>query len=275
MRGLLGRGQITAPQPAQAFGDRSHRHARPNPALMRRHILDEPDDDRRSADHLAKKGQVFLADRVRQDHIELDRRQTGLRSRPYPVQHVLDIAAAGQLTKAVRFDRVQADIDPVHAGLFQLFGIFHQQATVGRKRQVLQNIQRPNPPDQLDQTGAHQRLAAGQPHAGNAQSAQHAQHPQNFRIRQDFLFGQPAHAFRRNAVSAAVVTAVGDRKPQIFDFALVRINSHVCGCSLSFALRVIFSAGVKNSLPRQEGLSLESRINTANTFLGRDCPCLN
>ena len=81
MRGLLGRGQIAATQSAQTFGDRSHCHPRPHPALMRRHIFDKPDDDRRITDHFAKKSQIFLADRVSQDHIELDRRQTGLRSR--------------------------------------------------------------------------------------------------------------------------------------------------------------------------------------------------
>ncbi len=87
----------------------------------------------------------------------------------------------------------------------------------------MHNVDRREHRRQLREFAAHERLAAGQPHVVDAHPGKQRDQPRDLLERQDRGSLQPRQPFRRHAVLAAEVAAIGDRYPQVADQPAVAI----------------------------------------------------
>ena len=81
--------------------------------------------------------------------------------------------------------------------------------------------------DQRGHVAAHERLAAGDAHAVDADGAEDARQPLDLLVRQHLGAREPRQALRGHAVLAAEVAAVGDRDPDGLDATAERVDERL------------------------------------------------
>ena len=163
------------------------------------------------------RGEFAVVDAVQRDHVDLDRKACRL-GRGDPGHHCIERIPPGDEGEPVAVQRIQADIDAANAGSRQIAGAVGQTGAVGRKSQLVQPVADPaaDPAGKLRQAAARQRLAAGQPHFGDAAIDEAVDDQRQLVQRQQFAAGQKAHRLR-HAIAAAQIAAISHRHAQIAD----------------------------------------------------------
>ena len=142
-----------------------------------------------------------------------------------PGQHLVELAPARDRAELVRVERVERDVDALHAAVGELGGVFRQLRAVGGERQLVEPVaEMARERAHQGHDGApHQRLAAGQPQLAHAARDERAAQPVELFEREQVLLRQERHVLR-HAVDAAEIAAVGHRDAQIGDRPLERID---------------------------------------------------
>ena len=142
------------------------------------------------------------------------------------VQHLLQLAPAGHGGEGCRVQRVERDVDAADAGGVEVLRHLRELGAVGGERQLLQ-FAAPSAAaegaDQAQHVLPHQRLAAGQADALDAEADEGAAEAVQLLQAQDLGLGQEGHVLR-HAVDAAEVAAIGDRDAEIGDPSAERID---------------------------------------------------
>ena len=134
----------------------------------------------------AKSSSSLVVLAAHDDHVELDRktgRLGGGNSRLHPAQ----VAAAGDAGKAFRPQGVEADIQPLHPGLFQIPRHLRQEQAVGGQDQLAQAGESGKPAEKSAEPFAHQRFAAGNPDLFDAEADRGPGHQQQLLIAEHLL----------------------------------------------------------------------------------------
>jgi len=111
---------------------------------------------------------LVVIDALHHHHVDLDRGEVGRAGRHQAVEYLLQ-AAAGDVTEPLGTQRIEADIDAIHAGLLQFVRVSGQTRGIGGQRQVFQLRQGGKACRQFGQPLAYQRLATGESHHARAQ----------------------------------------------------------------------------------------------------------
>ena len=135
---------------------------------VERHLLDEPQLVAAVEAPAEQLGRLVVVDAAQQHRVDLHRAEPGRLGRREPGDDVVEAVAAGDLEEGVGPDGVEADVDPVEAGLGERSGgarqaeplVVMDSSTRGRS---------PRAADDVDQATAHQRLAAGEPDLADAE----------------------------------------------------------------------------------------------------------
>src|SRR5262249_54877580 len=126
--------------------------------------------------------------------------------------------------KAVRLQRIDADIDSPQSSLVKRLRLFSQQGAVGRQRNVVESRNRRKAPNEQMEIFSHERFAAGQADFLNPKLEEKPDNALDFFERKDLLAFNPFVLIKRHAVRTAEIAAVGHRNPQIAHGALKRID---------------------------------------------------
>ena len=184
--------------------------------IAHRHDL----DDRHVVAEAAAPGQhvaqLVLVHALQRDGVDLDL-QPGRLGGGDAVQHLLEIAPAGDGGEFRRVQRVQRDVQPAHAGVIQLGCVFAELGAVGGQRQLVQPAALQMPAQAADQAhdiAADQRLAAGQAQLAHPHIDEGTAQPVQLLQRQHVLLRQEGHVLR-HAIDAAQIAAVSDGNPEI------------------------------------------------------------
>ena len=160
---------------------------------------------------------MIFVEATQQNAIHLHRVEAGALRRSNARQHaVISVRHARDARKALGIDRIHADADAIEARIFERLRDLGEEVAVGGERNfrllALESAQLGQIAHEFDDALAQQRLAAGEADFGDAKSDEHARHAQVVVERQ---FGEGGAIGTSAAVHAAIVTAVGDRDPQI------------------------------------------------------------
>ena len=178
----------------------------------------------RPCDHASEIAKLVLVHALERDRVDLDREAGALRGVD-PGQHLVEFAPARDRAELVGIERVERDVDALHAAVRQLARVFRKLRAVGGERQLIEPIAemaRERLHERHD-AAPHQRLAAGEPQLAHAARNERAAQPVEFLQRQQVGLRQERHVFR-HAVDAAEIAAVGHRHAQIGDRPLERID---------------------------------------------------
>ena len=156
-----------------------------------------------------------LAVALQEDGVELDRIEPGGERRLDAAPDLGEVAAAGDCAEALGVEGVDADVDPVDAGRLQRRGEAGELGAVGRQREVLEAGEGLEPPHDVQQVLADQRLAAGQSHPPDAEAHQGADDRLDLIRREEVAVAEGEVGVLRQAIGAAQVAAVGHRDPQV------------------------------------------------------------
>ena len=161
---------------------------------------------------------------LQRDRVDLHREAGGLRGVD-PGQHLVELAPARDRAELVRVERVERDVDALHAAVGELGGVFRQLRAVGGQRQLVEPVAEMarERAHQGHDAAPHQRLAAGEAQLAHAARDERAAQPVEFLEREQVLLRQERHVLR-HAVDAAEIAAVGHRDAQIGDRAPERID---------------------------------------------------
>src|SRR5262249_31932202 len=143
------------------------------------------------------------------DGVDLERIEAGAFGCENALEDLVQAVATCQLPKALRVERVQADVDATKPGVVERLRLIGKEDAIGRQTNVADSFNLAQHAHQSRQLAAHERLAAGQANLVDSQSHGHADEAD------DFLKGKelrPVHErdLLRHAVGAAQVAAVGN-----------------------------------------------------------------
>ena len=208
-----------------------------------------------------------LAVALQEDGVELDRIEPGGERRLDAAPDLGDVAAAGDGAEALGVEGVDADVDPVDAGRAERRGEAGELGAVGRQRQVLEAGEGLQPPHDVEQVLAHQRLAAGQPHPPDAEPHQGADHRLDLLRREEVAVAEGEVGVLRQAVGAAQVAAVGDRDPQVGEPPPEGVDQPGAGRASSSSAGGPASAG-----PRGEAAGFRGWSRMVRGLIQYSCP---
>ena len=203
--------------PAAAVRSRAFAHG---------HVLNEA-DVQRTVDGELREGQIILMQLAHRDRVDLHGVEPGGQRGVDAVEGLLQIPATRDGVELLGIERVQRDVHTRKPCLTQLVGHARQQHAVGGERDVLDAGRVVDVAHQVDHALAHQRLAAGQAHAFDAQVREHANHVRDLLDTQDIGMAHGLHALFRHAVDATVVATVRQRYTQVIDGAAVSVLHEV------------------------------------------------
>src|SRR6185437_6349075 len=121
------------------------------------------------------------------------------------------VVAPGHREKALGAQRIQADGYAMQARALERTSLICQEHAICGKRQICNARIRSKHTDELVEVVAQQRLAAGEPDAGNADFGKDVNGFREFLERQQLLTGKPNVILFRHAIEAAQVATVGHR----------------------------------------------------------------
>ncbi|MCY1352793.1 hypothetical protein D9M69_391110 [compost metagenome] len=148
--------------------------------------------------------------------VELDALEPGAARHGDAVQHLVELVATGEGGEAFALQRIEADVQAGDPGGTQVAGHGGQLRTVGGDRQVVQLAARAEAAEQVEQVLAHQRLAAGDANAFDAEADEGVRHRVEFFEGKDLRPRREDHVLA-HAVRAAEVATIGDRQAQVGD----------------------------------------------------------
>ena len=150
--------------------------------------------------------------------VELGVGKTRLTSGIQAALHVAKRAPPRDGGKTLGPQRVHADVQPVHAGVFELPRHGGQKAAVGRQCQLLQPLDAAQHAAQRHDPRPQQRLSAGEADLFYAAAHRRLRDLGKLLQAEDVAVGLFAHALLAHAVHAAVVAKIRHGQAQIFDF---------------------------------------------------------
>src|SRR5712671_4410987 len=157
------------------------------------------------------------------DHIDLYRRETGVLCGRKPGQDFFENIPAADRRDAIGTKRIQTDVDAPYTGRFQRRCQCMQSGRIGAQRQVVDAWYCRKSCRKIRQVPPHQWLATCK--ADTLQSTRSHNGYQAL----DFVEPQPGGRFLKpakslwNAIGAAQVASVGNRKPQVLNSAPERV----------------------------------------------------
>jgi hypothetical protein len=149
-----------------------------------------------------------------------------------PLQHLAERVATRHREEAVALERVDRDVEPIHAGGHECLRVARQQEAVGRERELADVVDGGQHPGQAREVTAHERLAAGEAHVADAHRRQQRDHALELLEAQHLVALEPRQSLGRHAVLAAEVAAVGDRHAQVADVPAVAVDQGLAGHDL-------------------------------------------
>ena len=139
------------------------------------------------------------------DRVDLDRTEARFRRGVDSLEHLSDsVAEAGHAAEDVVVQRLDADGDPVEAGVRERLRLLRQQGAVRRQGEVLDSRHRGQNADQILDVAPQQGLATGQPQLAHAKLHEQPHQPLDLLERHQLPPRQePVLAVRRHAEGAA------------------------------------------------------------------------
>ena len=181
------------------------------------HGLDQPQREILLDAELHHVLDLVVVDVLHHHHVDLDRMHAGPARGRQPIQHLDQFSAAGDGGEAFGLERIEADVDALHAGLKQGQCVFFQLHGVGAEGQILQARQRMQSRGQVGQMVARQRFAAGEAHAAHAEFGEGAYRALDLVEREPvFRFGK-IPIVRRQAIHATQIATIGDGQTDVFN----------------------------------------------------------
>lgn len=185
------------------------------------HLLDETDVQSPLTGEFDQIQHLIFIAPLEHHRVELDTTETGTARRLYTRQNLFQPPGAGQLSKALWLQGIQADVEPGHASTGQILGHPRQLGAVGRQHQLPR--QAPKAFDQREDITPHQGFTAGEADLAYAQAGECGGHGVKLLKGEDFVARQKFH-FLCHAVDAAEITAIGDRQAKIVDAATETVD---------------------------------------------------
>ena len=140
------------------------------------------------------------------------------------IQHLRQAVAPGALGKARGVERIETEIDAVDPGVEQGGQLVFEIDAVGRERDALHTVDLPERADEVRQSFAYQRLAAGELEFRDAEGDEDAADAQQLLIAQDLRVRQPLDALLGHTVGATKRAAIRDGDAEIVNVSAERIN---------------------------------------------------
>jgi hypothetical protein len=131
---------------------------------LERHSFDKAHAYRAGYDEIDKAENFIGVYSGNQNGIELYWLETGGNGSVYTSDDVFEVANSCNFSEGFRVKRIEADVNAVEAGSFELCGIAGQQSTIRGKCQVVETWNFCHFADKIDDTAAHQRFAAANAH---------------------------------------------------------------------------------------------------------------
>ncbi len=201
------------------FEARDHAVARPAGGAADVHVLDEADLGAPRLRPLDERDELVVVDAADHDRVDLERCEAGPRRGLDAAQHARQLVEAGELLEPVGPQRVEADRDPVEARRAQGGRVLLEQHAVGRHREVVQPRLAGEDLDERGQVVAHERLAARQADAVDAERAEDVGEPADLFELEQVRAGKPHVVLLGHAVVAAQVAAVRHREAEVAERA--------------------------------------------------------
>ena len=244
-------------------GGRQHLVHAPAVGTADIHVFDEAQDVARMAEVARQRQDLVIVGAALDHAIHLDRRQARGGRGGDAVEHVahgvIDVVHA--LESGV-VDAVEADRDPVEAGILECPRLLRQQRAVGGQGDFHGELRQLF--DQVFEVAAQERLAAGDA------DLFHAEVDEDMGDAHDFFEGQQllareigvvvAKDFLRHAIHAAEIAAVGDRDAQVAHAPVATIGE------------IAFRRGGEVVAGRQRGARLAQDGNDGNDAVGHGTP---
>ena len=193
--------------------------------VAERHHLDQGEVHATAMGPVDQRRDFVLVDALERHRIDLDAQAGGFRGRD-AVEHLVELAPAGDRAELVGVERIERDVDPLPPMRGELLRIFRQLRAVGGERELVERAgaemarQRGH---QRHDAFAHQGFTAGQPQLAHAFGDERAAQPVELLEREQVLLGQERHVLG-HAIHAAEIAAVGHRHAQIADPAAERVG---------------------------------------------------
>lgn len=139
------------------------------------------------------------------------------------LKDAVQVTHARDPLEALGVQGVQADIEAVEAGVFEGLGVAVEQKAVGGHGDALDAVDRAQLGDQVGDVGAHQGLAAGDAHAGDALCSEDLDQLGDLVVAQVFFAGDLPDPLGWHAVDAAEIATLRDGDAQVGHLAPVAV----------------------------------------------------
>ena len=174
------------------------------------HVLDEAHLGTDPLAVLHQLDQLIVVGATNDDGIQLDAVEAGRDGGLDPGEDGAVRVDAGQLSKAVGPQRVEADGDAVEPRVPKRSCLLGEEDTVGSERQIADRVLSCQQPHERRHVSPEERLTAGEPQLVDAQTGEDIDQRAHLFKGEDVLAGQPDVVFFRHAVRAAEITPVRD-----------------------------------------------------------------
>jgi hypothetical protein len=187
------------------------------------HVLDEPHLGVGAPAELHEVDQLIVVDAPDDHGVELQTREPGRPDGLDPPEDGGVVIPPRERPEALRTEGVEADRDPVEAGLPERRGLAGEQDTVARHREVLDGGNGREQADQVRQVPTEERLPARQPDLVDAELGEDVHQAPDLLEGEEVPSTEPGVLLLRHAVLAAEVAPVRHRHPE----APERASEHV------------------------------------------------
>ena len=207
-------------QPFERFGARDERVRRQREVGARGHQLDEA----HVPGPLAREGgeirYLVVVGAPHQDDVQLDRLEPGVLCSREAGHHACGgPRPPGERVDAFRTQRVQGHVQAANARGLERAGVLVQEDGVSGEREVVDARDARDHAREGGHVAAHERLAARDAHAAQAERRHGADDARDLFVREQLVPAQPRQALLGHAVDTAEVALVRHRDAQVLDAA--------------------------------------------------------
>ena len=149
------------------------------------------------------------------DAVELDRSEIRGDRRIDAAQHAVEPGPPGDALETILAQRIERDVHAAQSGREQRRQLLLEQHGVGRKRDVVDAVDRIDAGDEAVQVAAHERLTTGDADRPHADRRGGVHDLDDLFVAEQFIAAQPVETRFGHAVDAAQIALVGDRDAQI------------------------------------------------------------